>query len=155
MAAPGKFLSMRRQLLGRILFVSQTLPKQQKGRKEEVESNYGTELDPAQLTAAQDHRCCTHNLYINKSLVPLKPLTRCQQLFCSVDIISTYLHLFTVFTRVSESALGVGTVLWSAGRRPTHPPHPRPAAPQRSAAFCNVAFAKYPCSFLPAFSTEK
>ena len=86
MAAPGKILSMRRQLLGRILFVSQTLPKQQQGRKEEVESNYGTELDPAQLTAAQDHRCCTHNLYINKSLVPLKPLTRCQQLFCAASV---------------------------------------------------------------------
>ena len=47
-----------------------------KGGRKEIGSNYGTELDPAQLTAAQDHHSCTHNFYINKTLVPLKPLFR-------------------------------------------------------------------------------
>ena len=30
--------------------------------KEKEGNNYGTELDPAQLTAPQDHHSCTHNI---------------------------------------------------------------------------------------------
>jgi len=62
--------------------------------REERGSDHGTELDPTQLSAAQDHHSCTHSFYVNKTLVPLNPSFHCQRLFCilfSTDTVHSYL----------------------------------------------------------------